>query len=244
MFQSLLFQMGWRSSVTLSFLVVVLFMSALVVAQDEEQSVKPGINKQFKDTNLNVDQFVQRFELESREVYSARDAIVAGCEIKPGDYVADVGAGTGLFSRLFSKSVGPKGWVYSVDIAPRFLEHITRTAIENKLTNITGVLCDERDIRLPPASVDVVFVCDTYHHFEFPKSTLASIQRALKPGGRLVVIDFERIEGKTRPWLMGHVRAGKEVFRAEIQDAGFALMEEKKLAGFKENYFLVFRKKQ
>ena len=64
----------------------------------------------------------------------------------------------------------------------------------------------------------------------------------MRPGGRLVVIDFKRIEGKTRQWLMDHVRAGKETFRAEIQDAGFALVEEKKIADFKENYFLLFRK--
>ena len=65
---------------------------------------------------------------------------------------------------------------------------------------------------------------------------------ALRPSGRLILIDFERIEGKTRPWLLDHVRAGKETFRAEIQDAGFSLSEEKTLDGFEENYFLVFRK--
>jgi len=83
---------------------------------------------------------------------------------------------------------------------------------------------------------------DVYHHFEYPKSTLASIRRALKDDGHLVVIDFERIEGTTRKFLMGHVRAGKEVFLAEILEAGFTLVEEKKINGFQENYFLKFRK--
>lgn len=207
-----------------------------------ETSVKPGINKSFKDPNLDIDRMLKRFELESREVYLLRNKIVEACEIQPGNIVADVGAGTGLFSRLFSKSVSDKGWVYAVDIAPRLVGHITQQATENDLTTITGVVCAENSINLPANSVDFVFLCDTYHHFEYPKSTLASIQKALRPGGRMVVIDFERIEGKTREWLLGHVRAGKDVFRAEVQDAGFNFVAEKKIDGFEENYFLVFQK--
>lgn len=206
-----------------------------------EQSVKPGINDKFIDPELNVDSFVKRFEMESREVYLLRDKILAACEIEPGDTVADVGAGTGLFSRMFSQSVGETGWVYSVDISARFLEHINREATKNKIQNITGVLCAENSINLPPKSVDVIFICDTYHHFEYPKSTLASIKKALKPDGHLIVIDFERIPGKTRKWTMGHVRAGKEVFRGEIQTAGFKLVDDKWIKGFKENYFLKFK---
>lgn len=207
-----------------------------------ETSVKPGVNENFIDPNLDVDAFIKRFEIESREVFVSRERILAACEIEKGDNVADVGAGTGLFTRMFSLQVGNQGWVYAVDIAPRFVEHINREATKHKLENITGVLCAENSVNLPPDSVDVVFVCDTYHHFEYPKSTLASIHRALKKDGHLIVIDFDRIEGKSRDWLMGHVRAGKEVFRAEIQDAGFTLVEEKIMVGFEENYFLKFRK--
>ena len=211
--------------------------------QKKEVSVKPGINKNFIDPDMSVEDYVKRFEIESREVYLARKTILNELAISPGASVADVGAGTGLFSRMFSKSVGEAGWVYAVDISPRFIEHINRQADAMNLDNITGVLCAENSINLPPHSVDVVFVCDTYHHFEYPQSTLASIHRALKPNGELVVIDFERIPGESREWLLGHVRAGKEVFRAEIMDAGFALDEEVTIKGFKENYFLRFRKK-
>lgn len=209
---------------------------------DGETSVKPGINNQFKDVDLNVDRMIKRFELESREVYLARESIVANCEIKQGSVIADVGAGTGLFTRLFAKSVGDDGWVFAIDIAPRLVRHVVSKAAESGMANITGVVCAENSINLPPNSVDTVFVCDTYHHFEFPKSTLASVHKALRSGGKLVLIDFERIEGKSREWLIGHVRAGKEVFRAEIQDAGFSFIEEKQLEAFNENYFLVFKK--
>ena len=207
-----------------------------------EKSVKPGFNKNFVDPELDVDSYVKRFEIESREVFITRERILSECEIEKGDTVADVGAGTGLFSRMFSIQVGDEGWVYSVDIAPRFIEYINKENAKFRLSNITGVLCAENSVNLPPKSSDVVFVCDTYHHFEYPKSTLASIRRALKDDGHLIVIDFERIEGKTRKFLMGHVRAGKEVFLAEILEAGFTLVEEKKIDGFQENYFLKFKK--
>ena len=206
-----------------------------------EKSVKPGINKKFIDPELDVDAYIKKFEIESREVYLQRDAIVTACGIEPGDTVADVGAGTGLFSRLFSKAVGKDGWVYSVDISPRFLEHINAELAKNNIDNSTCVLCAENSVNLPPNSVDVFFICDTYHHFEYPKSTLTSIKKALKPDGHLILIDFERIAGKTRKWTMNHVRGGKEVFRGEIQNAGFKLVDDKWIKGFKENYFLKFK---
>ena len=207
-----------------------------------ETSVKPGINKNFIDPDLDVDSYVKKFEIESREVFVNRERILAACEIEKGDTVADVGAGTGLFTRMFATAVGEDGWVFAVDIAPRFIEHINRAAVKAGLKNITGVICVENSINLPANSADVVFVCDTYHHFEYPKSTLASINRALKQDGLLILIDFDRVEGKSREWLLGHVRAGKDVFRAEVQDAGFTLVEEKMVEGLKENYFLKFRK--
>ena len=207
-----------------------------------EASVKPGVNKNFVDPNMDVDSYIKKFEIESREVFITRERILAACEIEKGDAVADVGAGTGLFSRMFSTVVGDQGWVYAIDISPRFLEHINKESAKNQIENITGVLCAENSVSLPPNSVDFVFICDVYHHFEYPKSTLASIKRALKPGGHMVVIDFERIEGVSRKWTMGHVRAGKEVFQAEILEAGFKLAEEKKIDGFEENYFLKFTK--
>jgi predicted methyltransferase len=97
----------------------------------------------------------------------------------------------------------------------------------------------ETSVELPPASVDLVFVCDTYHHFEHPKETLASIRRALRPGGVLMVVDFKREPGKTAAWITEHVRAGQAVVTAEIEAAGFGKPEELPL--LKENYVLRFR---
>jgi ubiquinone/menaquinone biosynthesis C-methylase UbiE len=215
---------------------LVLVVSLSTLAQDK--SVRPGINKPFE--NPDVKEFIGKFEVESREVYVHRKEIVAACKIEPGMAVADVGAGTGLFTRLFAAAVGPEGKVYAVDIAPKFVEHITKTCKEAGLKNVTGVVCTPTSAELPADSVDLAFVCDTYHHFEFPFKTLASIHRALRPGGRLVLVDFQRIEGKSSDWILGHVRAGREVVVKEIVTSGFKEIGEEKF--LKENYLVRFEK--
>src|SRR5262249_37180527 len=150
-----------------------------------------------------------------------RKEIVAACKLKPGMIVADVGAGTGLFTRLFAAAVAPKGKVYAVDIAPEFIRHIEKTCDEAGIKNVVGVVCSESSVKLPAQSVDLVFICDTYHHFEFPYKTMKSIYEALRPNGQLVVIDFHRKKGESSDWVMGHVRADQDVFMKEIGSCGF-----------------------
>ncbi|WP_372895541.1 class I SAM-dependent methyltransferase [Stieleria sp.] len=226
-------------SVTLVGLTSAFAQDATVVA---EQSVKPGINDEFVDPELDVSKWMGRFEVESREVYAGRQDVLEACDIKPGQSVADIGAGTGFYSRLFADAVGKNGWVFSVDISPRFLEHINTKAREDNVHNLTGVLCSDRSVNLPPNSIDVAFICDTYHHFEYPHLTVESIYKAIKPGGSLIVIDFDRIPGKSREFILGHVRAGKDVFRSEIEKGGFEFVDEVQVPAFEENYLLRFRK--
>lgn len=207
------------------------------------ESVKPGINKDYLDPALDAEKFVQRFETESREVFVERAAILAAAGPQAGQRVADIGAGTGLFTLMFADAVGPRGKVYGVDIAPAFVDRLAKLAAERGLSNIEGVVCGEDDVRLPPGSIDLAFVCDTYHHFEYPSASLASIHRALRAGGELVVVDFQRIEGVSREWTLQHVRAGLEVVVREIEDAGFERVEQAAPAGLRENYMLRFRRR-
>ncbi|MFK7768033.1 MAG: methyltransferase domain-containing protein [Mariniblastus sp.] len=209
----------------------------------DEKSVRPGINDGFLDPDLNPEEWIKRFEIESREIFNGRKEILASCGITSGNTIADIGAGTGLFTRMFAEKTGTLGWVFAVDISPRMIGHINNQSSKLKQKNVTAVLCQQDSVNLPPASVDLAFICDTYHHFEYPKSTMASLHSALKPGATLIVIDFNRIPGKSREWTINHVRAGKEVFQSEIESAGFELVEEKQLNGLSENYFLKFRKK-
>ena len=132
--------------------------------------------------------------------------------------------------------------MYAVEISPKFLEHLRERAEREKLARVEVVKGLEDSVALPAASVDLAFVCDTYHHFEFPQSTLASLYTAIRPGGSLVILDFDRIPGKSRPWVLEHVRAGKEVFRREIESAGFRFERQVTVEGLKENYVLRFRR--
>ena len=208
-----------------------------------EESVKPGINDSFLADELDVDRFVKRFEGESREVFAHRRDIVAAIAPPAGSDVADIGAGTGPFLAPFSEAVGPTGTVVAVDIAPDFVEHLTRRAADEGLTNVTASLCSEDSVDLPPASLDLAFICDVYHHFEYPRSTMGSLHRALRAGGEVVIVDFERIPGVSRAWTLEHVRAGKDEVIAELDDFGFDLVEELDVEGLEENWVARFRKR-
>ena len=206
----------------------------------QEKSVRPGINNAFE--NPDPKEYVKKFEGESREIAAHAREIVAACKLRPGMVVADVGAGTGLFTRKFAAEVGEKGKVFAVDIAPSFLRYIEKTCQENRFKNVQTIRCDQFSTRLPKNSVDLVFICDTYHHFEFPQKTLASIHEALRPGGQVILIDFHRIQGKSSEFVMWHVRAGQEVFIREFTTAGFEVIGEEKFLD--ENYFVRFKKKE
>lgn len=208
-----------------------------------EAGAKPGINKNFSGT-VDVDKYVGIFEGESREIFKHRARILAALRLKPGMAVADIGAGTGFFSMMFAKEVGPDGKVYAVDIAEDFLKHIRAVAKQRGLANISTVRCSQDSAKLPPESIDLAFICDVYHHFEHPAGTMQSIHRALKPGGELVVIDFSRIEGVGSEWVLDHVRAGEEETTREIVAEGFEVVRDVPESSYlEENYMVRFRKK-
>ncbi len=118
---------------------------------------------------------------------------------------------------------------------------IEKRAGEEGLKNISPVLCDPRSTKLDPDSVDLVFVCDTYHHFEYPIDTLASIHHARREDGRLVIVDFERIKEISSDWTLNHVHCGKGTVADEVKDSGFDLVNEVDL--MEEQYVLVFQKR-
>ena len=227
--------------------VVVLagFSLIAVVAESlaaEEQSAKPGINAEYKRPDLDADRWDKSFQGESREVFVARHEVLRAVGVRPGQVVADVGAGTGIYARLFSQAVGPNGTVYAVDIAKPFLELIASYAAAEGITNIKTLLGEDRKTNLPAGGADIIFTSDVYHHFEYPQAILADIKSALKPGGQFIVVDFHRIPGVTPAARLEHVRADMETVRAEIEQAGLTFVEEVKIKGFAENYFMRFRK--
>jgi len=207
----------------------------LTLGAQAQTGADPAINRPYAEPEY--EQWVERFERPGRELYDKREDIVARLHLKPGMAVADIGAGTGLFTRLFARAVKP-GRVYAVDIAKNFVDAIVRDARARGLTNIVGVVNDQTSTHLPQASIDLAFLADTYHHFEQPQAMLRSLRAALRPGGRLVVIDFKREPGSSSAWVMGHVRADRATVIKEIEAAGFEFARTEDL--LRENYFLIF----
>jgi len=211
----------------------------LTLLAGAEENINPGINDHYQDPDF--EEWFEIFERPGRELFDRRFQIVHALDLKPGMRLADIGAGTGLFSRLMARAVKPGGQVYAVDIAPNFVENLVKLARERGIENLQGVVNTQTDTGLEPASVDLVFLADTYHHFEYPQSMLAAIKKSLRPGGDLVVIDFERIAGFSSGWVMSHVRTGRDEVIAEIEGAGFQLVEQRPEL-LRGNYFLRFRK--
>jgi ubiquinone/menaquinone biosynthesis C-methylase UbiE len=191
---------------------------------------------------LDVSEYIKRFESENRDIAAAKREILNAVAAKPGDRIADIGAGTGMFTREFARIVGPNGRVYPVEISPSFLSHIISEAEKGGYASVlTPVLGTFDSSMLPPDSVDIVFLCSTYHHFGHPERNLASIHRALKPGGRVVLIDFDRERAKA-PFAREHARAPKEVYFAEFEKAGLTRLATKTGPKMADNFYAEFTK--
>jgi tRNA A58 N-methylase Trm61 len=223
-------------------LLTVTASLAVIAVGLQETSVRPGVNDAYR--NPDVEEWVHRLEADDRAIYKYRHAIVAALALETGMEVADIGAGTGFLSLLIAAEVGPGGRVFAEDVVPEFLEHIAAAAKKESLGNVTTVLGDQKSARLEPGSIDLALVSDVYHHFEFPRPMLDSLHSALRDDGRLVVIDFERVEGVSTEFAIEHVRAGKGTFTDEIKNGGFDLIREVPLMEREGQYYLEFRKRR
>ena len=215
-----------------------LLLYGLMPVYAAEQNVNPGINQYYQDAEYQ--QWLSTFERSGREVFDRRLDVVQALQLKPEMDIADIGAGTGFYSLLFAEQVGKSGNVFAVDVTDDFVRNIERLASEQNLDNIHAVLSKQKDTRLDSNSIDMAFVCNTYHHFEYPQSMLASIYRALRPGGTMIIIDYRKQPGSSSSWVMSHVRSGKQSVIQEIEQAGFKFDTESDI--LKENYFLKFVK--
>jgi ubiquinone/menaquinone biosynthesis C-methylase UbiE len=178
--------------------------------------------------------------LESPErIASLRIAdVIARLNLKPSDVVADLGAGTGLFALPLAKAV-PSGRVYAVELDQEFLTHIGGKAKAENVKNVVTVLGQFTDPALPARDVDVAFFHDVLHHVENRTAYLKSVAGYVKPGGRVVVIEFNPGDSphKAEPQLV----VSKEQTAAWMADVGFVPAEDVQL--FNDKWFVVYRRK-
>jgi ubiquinone/menaquinone biosynthesis C-methylase UbiE len=167
------------------------------------------------------------------------DEIVPRLQLKPGDVVADLGAGSGLFEVSLAKAVSPGGTVYAVDIDEGFFPDIKKRAAEAGVNNVTTVLGKFTDPNLPVKNVDMLFFHDVLHHVDDRAGYLKSLGPYLKPTGRVVIIDYEAGQGPhgKQPEL----QVTRDQLAAWMTAAGFRQSDDVKL--FEDRYFLVYSKR-
>lgn len=165
--------------------------------------------------------------------------VIAAMKLKPGQVVADLGAGTGLFALPLAKAVGPSGTVYAVELDEGFLTHINGRAQEQSLANVRTVLGKFTDPSLPARDVDVAFFHDVLHHVENRSAYLKSVVGYLKPGGRVVIIDYNAAQSPHRdqPALV----VSKEQANAWLADAGLVPVEDVPL--FTDKWFVAYSRR-
>lgn len=177
----------------------------------------------------------ETYERPGRDEWQKPGEVVNALKLKPSDSVADIGAGSGYFTRRLASKV-PNGIVYAVDIDENMLQHIHQYVEKQKQHNIVTVLCPANDPMLAPASVDVIFISNTYHHFSNRGDYNRRLARALKKGGRLAIVDYYKKALPVGP--PPDEKLAKEVVIAEMKTAGFQLEQE--LPFLTYQYFLIF----
>lgn len=158
-------------------------------------------------------------ERPERETEERPDTVIRLLNLKGGDSVADIGAGSGYFTRRLARAVGPRGHVLAVDIQPQMLADLTNRLVRAGITNVSAVLGADRDPGLPPASIDLALLVDVYHELEYPFEMMVAIARALKPGGRVVLVEY-RAEDPAVPIKPVH-KLSEAQARRELAAAGF-----------------------
>src|SRR5687768_2901453 len=176
-------------------------------------------------------------ERPEREEEEKPQALVDAIELKPTDVVADIGVGTGYFAFRLAPKV-PQGKVLGVDIQPEMLELLQKAAKERGVSNVEPVLGETADPKLPAGAVDVVLMVDAYHEFDQPREMMDAVVRSLKPGGRVVLVEY-RAEDPNVPIKPLHKMTEAQAKR-EMAAAGLVHRETKDI--LPRQHLMIFEK--
>lgn len=222
----------------------IAFFSFLSSNGQERYTIKKGdpngINKWYMGRQIAYVMShwgIDWLERPERQFEENSDLLLKNLNLKPGMQIADIGAGSGYYSSLMAKRIG-NGKVYAVDVEPQMILFLNERIKEEKLSNVTTVLGSETSVALPSSSMDLMLLVDVYHEFSFPYEMGLSMYNALKPNGRLVLVEF-RSEDETVPIKTIHKMSEAQSVK-ELKAVGFRL--EKNISNLPWQHCMVFVK--
>jgi arsenite methyltransferase len=192
-----------------------------------------------QDPFPNVTEYLDRLERPEREQYQKPALVVDALGLSPGMSVADLGSGSGYFTRRFVDAVTETGMVYAIDVEPKALKYLEDSlAHRHRPDAVRFILAGPDNPNLPVESVDLIFACNTYHHLEDRSAYFRKTQSALKAGGRITIIDFHHDDRSGELGFSKRHLVARDTVVEEMAAAGFRLIKEHTF--LPKQYFLEF----
>jgi len=212
--------------------VILILLPFAATAQDAVERDQHQMHGLHNDPKA----YIGSLEDPKRDAYQKPQEVLAALDLKPGEIIADIGAGSGYFTFRLARHVSERGTIYAVDVTPDMILHINRVIRDLKVTNVASILADPDDPLLPVASVNRFFFSDSWHHIENQTKYLSLMKKMLKPNGEVVMIDFDKKETPVGPPLK--MRIAREDLIKQMTSNGFRLAKEHTFLPYQ--YFLIF----
>ncbi len=200
-----------------------------------QDTSKPSAEEMHR-LHQNSKAYIAFLEDPKRDEYQKPHEVIMALDLKEGEKIADIGAGSGYFAFRLARHVGETGRVCAVDVSPDMIIHMNRAIRDMGIANVTTILAPPDDPLLPDKSIDRFFICDTWHHIENQTKYLELMKKMLKPKGQVVMIDFQKRELPVGPPV--EMKIAREDLIAQMRANGFELLKEHTFLPYQ--YFLVF----
>jgi len=213
--------------------------SVLLLSVAVQNSAGQGTKEQIQKMHQDPKAYIAMLENPQRDAEQKPDEVIAALDLKSGETLADIGAGSGYFSFRLARKVGDTGRVYAVDINSDMILFMNRNIRDKKIKNVVTILSAPDDPLLADASINRFFICNTWHHVQNRPRYMALMKKMLKPGGQVIILDYKKKQLPVGP-PPEMKRAKKEVI-AEMEAGGFKLAKDHDFLPYQ--YFLIFTSK-
>jgi ubiquinone/menaquinone biosynthesis C-methylase UbiE len=221
--------MSKKSKTAIGAIALAAWIPTMAAQAPKDQHEMHGLHK---DTAA----YIKALEDPKRDAYQKPHEVMEALALKPGEVIADIGAGSGYFTFHAAQHVGPTGRVYAVDVNTEMIKHVQQRARELKVSNVTPILAPPNDPLLPEP-VDRFLIVDVWHHVEDQPGYLSVMKKRLKPGGQVVMIDYHKRDLPVGP--PAEMKIAREDLLNQMQTNGFELAKEHTFLPYQ--YFLVFK---